>query len=65
MSQTDLAKAAHVPIGTLRNWEQDRRIPRLDTAASIAKALGVTLDQLAGGVAWVEEQESKPKKGKK
>lgn len=48
LSQADLAKASNVPIGTLRNWEQDRRIPRLDTAAAIAKALKVSLDELAG-----------------
>ena len=47
MSQPALAKAANVPLATLRNWEQDRRIMRLDVAARIAKALGVTLDELA------------------
>jgi transcriptional regulator with XRE-family HTH domain len=50
MSQADLAKAAKVPVGTLRNWEQDRRTPRLGTAVRVARALGVTLDELAGEV---------------
>jgi transcriptional regulator with XRE-family HTH domain len=49
MSQSQLAAAAGVPIGTLRNWEQDRRVPLLDTAARVAKALRVSLDELAGG----------------
>ena len=58
MSQEDLARAAPVPIGTLRNWEQDRRIPRLDTAAKVAKALGVSLDDLAGDVVGGADEES-------
>lgn len=48
LSQPQLAKAAQVPLMTLRNWEQNRRIPRLDAAMSLARALGVTLDELAG-----------------
>jgi transcriptional regulator with XRE-family HTH domain len=47
LSQSQLAAAADVPIGTLRNWEQDRRTPLLDTAARVAKAIGVTIDELA------------------
>jgi transcriptional regulator with XRE-family HTH domain len=48
LSQSQLAGKSGVPIGTLRNWEQDRRVPLLDTAARVAQALGVTLDLLAG-----------------
>ncbi len=48
MSQSKLARTADVPIGTLRNYEQDRRMPHLDIAARIAVALGVSLDELAG-----------------
>ncbi len=59
MSQSQLARAANVPIGTLRNWEQDRRIPRLDTAAAIAKAIGVSLDELAGDVPAREAKQAK------
>lgn len=47
-SQSQLARAAGIPIGTLKNWEQDRRAPLLDTAAKIAKALSISLDELAG-----------------
>ena len=46
MSQSQLARAANVPIGTLRNWEQDRRTPLFDTAARVARSLGVSLDEL-------------------
>ena len=48
LTQEGLSRLAHVPLGTLRNWEQDRRLPRLDTAVRIARALGITLDELVG-----------------
>lgn len=48
LSQSQLARAADVPIGSLRNWEHGRRTPLLDAAARIAKAIGVSLDELAG-----------------
>jgi transcriptional regulator with XRE-family HTH domain len=47
-SQTQLAEAAGVPVGTLRNWERGRRQPLLEAAARLAAALGVSLDRLAG-----------------
>lgn len=47
MSQSELANAAGVPIGTLRNWEQGRRVPLFDTVIKVAHALGVSLDDLA------------------
>jgi transcriptional regulator with XRE-family HTH domain len=59
LSQPQLAKAAGVPLGTLRNWEQGRRVPLLDTAARVAAALGCTLDELAG-----LSEPAKAKKGK-
>jgi transcriptional regulator with XRE-family HTH domain len=62
MSQSRLAEEAGVPIGTLRNWEQDRRVPLLDTAARVAKALGMSLDELAGPVA--DASEAEPKHGR-
>ena len=44
MSQPQLARAAGIPVASLRNWEQGRRAPLLDTAARLAKALKVSLD---------------------
>lgn len=60
MSQSQLAKAADIPIGTLRNLEQDRRIPRLDTAAALARAIGVSLDTLTNDA--FQPEASTPKK---
>ena len=50
LSQPRLAEAAAVPVASLRNWEQGRRLPQLDAAVRLAKALGITLDELAGGL---------------
>jgi transcriptional regulator with XRE-family HTH domain len=58
LSQTQLAKAARVPVGTLRGWEQGRRTPLLHSAARLATAMGCTVGQIAG-------TEPMPTKGKK
>ena len=49
MSQAALAKASGVPLGTLRNWEQDLRSPMLLTAGLVARALRISLDEL-----WID-----------
>jgi len=61
LSQEQLAKAARLPAGSLRNWEQGRRLPRLDAAYRLAKALGITIDELAGDV-FAEEEKPRKKK---
>jgi transcriptional regulator with XRE-family HTH domain len=38
------------PPGSLKNWEQGRRLPQLDAAYRLARAVGVSLDELAGQV---------------
>jgi transcriptional regulator with XRE-family HTH domain len=48
LSQSQLARAAGVSVGTLKNWEQGRREPLLGAAVKLAGALGVSLDELAG-----------------
>jgi transcriptional regulator with XRE-family HTH domain len=48
LSQTGLARATGIPVGTIKNWEQGIRLPRLDLAVKVAAALGITLDTLAG-----------------
>lgn len=50
LSQEQLAAAAEVPVGSLRNYEQGRRVPSVLIAARLARALSVTLDTLAGSV---------------
>jgi transcriptional regulator with XRE-family HTH domain len=62
LSQSELAKAAGVPLGTLRGWEYGRRKPLLDAAAKLADALGVSLDELAGRTWPPAEKKGKGKK---
>ncbi|HWG47716.1 MAG TPA: helix-turn-helix domain-containing protein [Gemmataceae bacterium] len=50
LTQVQLAEAAGVPLSTLRGWEVDRREPGLRAAARLAKALGVTAEDLADTV---------------
>jgi transcriptional regulator with XRE-family HTH domain len=47
LSQSDLARRAGLSLRSLQNWEIDRYLPRIDAAAQLARALGVSLDQLA------------------
>jgi transcriptional regulator with XRE-family HTH domain len=48
LSQPKLAKAAGIPLSTLRQWEQGRRLPSWEGAIALADGLGCTLDELAG-----------------
>lgn len=48
LSQPQAAEKAGIPVGTLRGWEQGRRVPLLDAAAKLADAIGCSLDELAG-----------------
>ena len=48
LSQAKFAELLSVDLGTLRNWEQDRREPLLVMALHVAHALDLTLSDLAG-----------------
>ena len=61
MSQSQLARTAGIPLGSIQGWEQGRRTPLLDAAARVAKAIGVSLDDLAG---IGPPSQRKPKGGK-
>jgi transcriptional regulator with XRE-family HTH domain len=63
LSQAKLARAAGVPHGSPRNWEYDLREPLVGAAAKIARALGVTLDELTGE-GGAEEKARRKKGGK-
>jgi transcriptional regulator with XRE-family HTH domain len=48
LSQVELAQRSDTAIDTLRKWEQGRNLPNIEAAARLAKAMGVSLDRLAG-----------------
>ncbi len=52
MTQAGLAEAAGIPLGTIRDYEQDKRDPLASNLVKLARALGVSLDALAEGVEW-------------
>src|SRR5436309_15794074 len=63
LSQPQLARAAGIPTASLKNWEQGLRLPRLDAAYRLAKALGITLDVLAGRIFEGTPGQKKPARG--
>jgi transcriptional regulator with XRE-family HTH domain len=65
MTQTELAEVSGIPLGTLRQWEQDKRIPRFDHAMRVAQALRISLDVLAGFVESAGGDEPPKRRGKK
>ena len=60
LSQRQLARATGVPVTSLRNWEHDRRFPGLLAGARLAKALGVSVENLVANL--IEAQEPEPVK---
>jgi transcriptional regulator with XRE-family HTH domain len=52
LSQSQLARAAGVPAGTLRNWEQDKRQPYASALAALLAALELPLGPLLEGVTF-------------
>jgi transcriptional regulator with XRE-family HTH domain len=48
LTQQELAERAGVSVWTLRRWEQKGNTPLVRVLVRVAKALGVSLDVLAG-----------------
>ena len=48
MTQQELADRLNVGREAVARWETGARTPSIDTAAEIAKALGLSLDKLGG-----------------
>jgi transcriptional regulator with XRE-family HTH domain len=46
LSQSELAERVGIPIDSIQNWEQGRTRPRIEALGKLARALGVTLDEL-------------------
>jgi transcriptional regulator with XRE-family HTH domain len=50
LTQAALAAATETSLATLRNWENDRREPGWRAACLLARALGITVEDLADTV---------------
>jgi transcriptional regulator with XRE-family HTH domain len=48
LSQPQLSERAGVNLTTLRHYEQHRREPMFAVAIKLARAMGISLDELAG-----------------
>jgi transcriptional regulator with XRE-family HTH domain len=58
LSQAELAVRSDTSIDSLRNWEQDKALPKIDAVTRLASALSVSLDRFA----YSGEPEAAPKK---
>lgn len=47
LTQRELAERAGVPVGTLRNIEQDQRVPLWTVVARLAAGMKVSLDEFS------------------
>ena len=57
-TQAEAAEKASVPFRSYQNWEVGIREPRLDVLPRLARAFGVTLDELLAG----QGEETAPEK---
>jgi transcriptional regulator with XRE-family HTH domain len=48
LTQEALARAVNLSVGTVSKLEEKAIDPKLSTVVALARALGVTLDELAG-----------------
>lgn len=64
LTQPALADLAEVSLASLRNWERARREPTLSAGVKLARALGVSLDLLAGDVAEITAMAEPKRRGR-
>jgi transcriptional regulator with XRE-family HTH domain len=65
LTQAQLANKANLSIDTLRGWEQERSLPRVDDAFRLAKALGVGVEKLIIAVDMETAGRGEPARPKK
>jgi len=65
LSQSGLAERVGISIDSIQNWEQGRTRPRIEALAKLARALGVTVDEVlqeSGGRTESAEKRSRKRK---
>jgi transcriptional regulator with XRE-family HTH domain len=65
LTQAQLAQRAGLSLDTLRGWEQERSLPRVDDAYRLAKALGVGVERLIVAKDMEPEPPAGPPRGKR
>jgi transcriptional regulator with XRE-family HTH domain len=65
LTQTALADASGIPVGTIRDYEQGKRDPLLSNAQRLARALGASLDVFPAEHVQAPAEKPAPKKGRK
>jgi transcriptional regulator with XRE-family HTH domain len=46
LTQAQLAEKTGLPLASIRNWEQGHRTPRLGVVLTLARAVGVPVEEL-------------------
>jgi transcriptional regulator with XRE-family HTH domain len=64
LTQAQLAERSGIPLGTIREYEQNKREPLVSKAGKLARALGQTIEALLPNDAGATGEPA-PKKGKK
>ena len=60
LSQSQLAREADIPIGTIKNWEQDVREPMALVVVRLARAMGVEPNDILLNLAEPVEEPPPP-----
>jgi len=61
-TQAEAAEKADVPFRSYQNWEVGIREPRIDALPRLARAFGVSLDELLAGQGETEPAKPAPKR---
>src|SRR5690349_17328610 len=65
LTQVQLAEKTGLPVGSIRNWEQGHRTPRLGVVLTLARAVGVSVEKLLVEMAKQSAATPKPARKKK
>jgi transcriptional regulator with XRE-family HTH domain len=60
LTQVQLAEKTGLPVGSIRNWEQGHRVPRLGVVLTLARAVGVPVEQLLVSMASESADRARP-----
>jgi DNA-binding XRE family transcriptional regulator len=65
LTQTALAEASGLPVGSIRNYEQGQREPYWAVVSQLAAALGVSCEAFADSAIRAEPEQQEPRPSKR